>query len=101
MSEVLCASFYAAGMLVFAIYHVCGYRRRVHMKALHIDMVAPLYCPTNLATNNECEICPICLESFESRGDLRRTVCGHVYCAECIQKWLIRMPVCPLCNRSL
>lgn len=106
ISEVLFASVYACGMLVFAIYHVCSYRKLRRMKDLQIDMVAPLFClagqvgQTGSATNNECDVCPICLEPFEFCHDLRRTVCGHLYCAECIQKWLYRTPICPLCNRA-
>jgi len=45
--------------------------------------------------------CAVCLSDFE-RGDmLRRLPCGHKFHRCCIDKWLMRNKVCPLCLRDV
>ncbi|TAQ85853.1 hypothetical protein B7494_g5812 [Chlorociboria aeruginascens] len=50
------------------------------------------------ATNQEQRICVICQECFEV-GAL--TVCGHLYCSECIKHWWASHRNCPICKRKL
>lgn len=40
------------------------------------------------------EVCGICLES----KNMVRTDCKHIYCDECLQKWMDRSNTCPLCR---
>ena len=42
--------------------------------------------------------CAICIEDFASGNVLRRLSCGHLYHRDCIDKWLDRKPICPLCK---
>ncbi|KAJ3055803.1 hypothetical protein HK097_009186 [Rhizophlyctis rosea] len=42
--------------------------------------------------------CGICKGSIE-KGVL--TVCGHIYCADCLKFWVSRHRKCPLCNEPL
>lgn len=49
--------------------------------------------------------CAICLDSFQDmpRDTPTRTiaVCGHRYCAGCIEQWFTRKRVCPLCKKNV
>lgn len=40
------------------------------------------------------EICNICLES----NNMLRTDCNHIYCEECLEKWMTRSNTCPVCR---
>lgn len=41
-------------------------------------------------------ICPICQEGLEEVS-CRRTICGHDFCAACIEKWFGSSKKCPVC----
>jgi hypothetical protein len=48
----------------------------------------------------EEEICPICLDSI--KGKQRKiNVCSHVFCCDCISKWLSMRKTCPVCIRDV
>jgi len=50
----------------------------------------------NKITNlNECIIC---LEDMKYNEDLILVKCSHIYHKECLEKWMVRRSVCPLCN---
>ncbi|KAF9421548.1 hypothetical protein HW555_002481 [Spodoptera exigua] len=44
--------------------------------------------------------CPICLDEL---GDepMASTICGHVFCIDCIHKYLKHEPKCPTCRKDL
>ena len=42
--------------------------------------------------------CVICLENMIYDEDLIIINCSHIYHKECIQKWLNRNSICPLCD---
>jgi E3 ubiquitin-protein ligase SHPRH len=44
-------------------------------------------------------ICIICMEDFIKIKDVQivRTCCNHYFCKECIMKWFMEKPKCPLC----
>lgn len=44
--------------------------------------------------------CPICLEMF-TMDRILSTMCGHLYCAPCIQGVVKTRKKCPMCNRGL
>lgn len=50
------------------------------------------------STRKEPEVCTICTDAFEI-GIL--TICGHVFCADCLLTWLRERRTCPLCKRHL
>ena len=42
--------------------------------------------------------CIICLEDMKYNEDLILVKCSHIYHKECLEKWMVRRSVCPLCN---
>ncbi|WEL39296.1 RING-type domain-containing protein [Encephalitozoon hellem] len=45
--------------------------------------------------------CIICLEDFEDGGCVRNLGCGHVFHRECVDKWLRKNFVCPVCRSRM
>lgn len=45
--------------------------------------------------------CAVCLSDFEWDDSLRRLPCGHGFHKACIDKWLKRNKVCPLCLQDI
>lgn len=44
--------------------------------------------------------CPICFERFES-DDIVATICGHLFCDDCIKSSIKANPNCPLCKKAV
>jgi hypothetical protein len=44
------------------------------------------------------EICVICQDEFEMGGEAKRLNCKHLFHAKCIDAWLERSCLCPICN---
>lgn len=51
----------------------------------------------NYKKNNLNE-CIICLEDMKFNEDLILVKCSHIYHKECLEKWMNRKSVCPLCD---
>ena len=47
---------------------------------------------------NICEECPICLEPIENEKHSTTLKCNHKYHKLCLNMWLDRNPICPLCR---
>ena len=45
--------------------------------------------------------CIICLNGFNKNNRVALIKCGHKYHAECLYTWLLKRPVCPLCDEEL
>jgi len=45
--------------------------------------------------------CAVCLSDFDRDAVLRRLLCGHSFHRGCIDKWLKRNKVCPLCLQDI
>ncbi|KAL3532525.1 hypothetical protein ACH5RR_006046 [Cinchona calisaya] len=55
-----------------------------------------------LPTVSATGLCTVCMEGFESStGRGKRVPCGHVFHANCIDKWLSVQHSCPLCRFSV
>jgi hypothetical protein len=45
------------------------------------------------------EVCAICLDKFEeSKNNIRRLLCNHIFCNDCINQWWQKSKKCPCCN---
>lgn len=46
--------------------------------------------------------CNICLEDFAAHEDLRQLpACGHAFHKDCIDEWLQRVALCPICKKDI
>jgi len=45
-----------------------------------------------------CLSCMVCLCDFEDRQECRRLPCRHAFHRKCVDEWLRRSPVCPVCK---
>ena len=50
---------------------------------------------------NENNDCSVCLEEFKNGTNVIKLKCGHVFCTECIEKWLSNSLTCPCCRQIL
>lgn len=58
------------------------------------------YDPDKFDSGSETQ-CAVCLSEFVLHDSLRRLPCGHSFHRACIDKWLKRNKVCPLCLRDI
>lgn len=56
--------------------------------------------PNESATQAVKISCPICLESLIGRNPVS-TMCGHLFCTQCIQLSLQNNKLCPMCKKKL
>merc|ERR1711959_814251 len=55
-----------------------------------------------LTKNCNQTTCNICLEEFKCGDEIRKlNTCPHTYHKECIDRWLSRVPSCPICKTEL
>lgn len=45
--------------------------------------------------------CSICMEEFDEGDDMRSLPCCHIFHQECIDDWLTRKTLCPVCDFDL
>jgi hypothetical protein len=86
-----------------------------HMGIIRVEMPNDHYCQSNdaqfcsldlfsddiltdVALGNACiDVCPICRDV---PNDAVTTICKHVFCKGCIEKWLVAHSTCPMCMQS-
>lgn len=61
----------------------------------NIDAAAPMHTGTREGD------CVVCRSALQEADRVRRTACGHYFCAGCIERWLSGHAMCPLCNHDL
>ena len=47
------------------------------------------------------EVCPVCHDPLGDAPKAVQTLCGHIYCADCLLEWLQQAKRCPLCNAEV
>ena len=68
------------------------------------DLAARTALELHTAAGEPCgaaDECPICLAPYQCRCLLRRLPCGHAFHAGCVDNWLQRCSVCPVCRAPL
>tara|TARA_Y100000996_G_scaffold391325_1_gene353229 strand:+ start:55 stop:303 length:249 start_codon:yes stop_codon:yes gene_type:complete len=48
--------------------------------------------------SNNLDECVICLEKMRESENLTILKCSHIYHSECIEKWLKKKSICPMCD---
>mmetsp|Transcript_44997 Transcript_44997/g.104144 ORF Transcript_44997/g.104144 Transcript_44997/m.104144 type:complete len:511 (+) Transcript_44997:87-1619(+) len=54
--------------------------------------------PGRTTEEDVCLACMVCLGDFEQGVECRRLRCGHAFHRQCVDEWLQRSPVCPVCK---
>lgn len=60
--------------------------------------------PSSSSSNNRGEVassCTICLCPFEAGDQVKTLPCLHLYHTECIDRWLQRSSICPVCKHDV
>lgn len=67
-----------------------------------IDMLGQVtFDETDCKDCKDCPSCAVCLSDFASGETLRTLPCKHQFHKNCIDQWLVRNKVCPLCLRDI
>lgn len=69
-----------------------------------LDVVAPVqvFRRSLIRGEEDDRTCAICYDDFRARKHVRRLPCGHLFCAKCIAKWVVKhSATCPTCRESL
>ncbi|CAN0884437.1 Probable E3 ubiquitin-protein ligase RHB1A [Linum grandiflorum] len=56
--------------------------------------------PVSLKTEED-DVCPICLEEYDSENPKLITKCEHHFHLPCILEWLERSDTCPICDQEI
>ena len=60
------------------------------------------YCGIHKSKNNSVELeCNICYEKVDNKNIIILMNCGHHYCMNCINNWIITKPNCPMCRKEV
>ncbi|KAJ9535220.1 hypothetical protein OSB04_un001695 [Centaurea solstitialis] len=54
----------------------------------------------NTISEDDEDICPICLEEYTSENPRIVTKCSHHYHLSCIYEWNERSETCPVCSKA-
>lgn len=80
----------------FTFPPVSTYTRSNHFKSVTFPEVQ-----FKDAVNNRSTVCGICLDSFQDSDKLRVFNCQHGYHSACIDLWLLKSALCPLCMKRV
>jgi len=61
----------------------------------------PSYKYTGLHLPDDKKTCAICLENYEVDEDIKTIPCMHFYHKHCIDEWMSRSCVCPICKSKI
>ncbi|KEP65812.1 UNVERIFIED_CONTAM: zinc finger, C3HC4 type (RING finger) domain-containing protein [Hammondia hammondi] len=77
--------------------------RRSRVLQILIDLLPTSAFDQSRSANlsDEAKRCSICFEDYEHGDELRRLPCTHVFHKNCIDVWLRRSFVCPICKHDL
>ncbi|KAJ6837488.1 E3 ubiquitin-protein ligase-like [Iris pallida] len=55
----------------------------------------------NMATSEDEDICPTCLDEYTSENPKILTKCSHHFHLGCIYEWMERSDYCPICGKEM
>ena len=77
---------------------------KVHKKIIYDKMkvfkYSELYKNYNENINKE-ESCIICLEEYNSEEMVKKFFCGHIFHEKCLNAWIIKSVICPICKYNI
>ena len=60
------------------------------------------YCGVHKYKNDSVKLeCNICYEKVDNKNIIILMNCGHHYCMNCINNWIITKPNCPMCRKDV
>lgn len=57
--------------------------------------------PSNKAEEEEADVCPTCLEEYDTENPRIVTKCNHHFHLSCILEWMERSDTCPICDQEM
>ncbi|XP_057795236.1 probable E3 ubiquitin-protein ligase RHB1A isoform X2 [Salvia miltiorrhiza] len=57
--------------------------------------------PLTVAATDEEDVCPTCLEEYDSENPKIMTKCNHHFHLSCILEWMERSDTCPICDQEM
>jgi len=56
----------------------------------------------NMMSASQLETCPICCEDYKIGDEIvSLPKCSHAFHPECVEVWLMKTPLCPLCRKNV
>lgn len=74
---------------------------KVDVGVSDIDKVSKIVKKDTLSDDTTCPVCMENIKEAENITDCRELVCKHIYCNDCIVKWLKTNKRCPVCNLDI
>uniref|UniRef100_A0A1B0BMB3 RING-type domain-containing protein n=1 Tax=Glossina palpalis gambiensis TaxID=67801 RepID=A0A1B0BMB3_9MUSC len=73
---------------------------RKHWRSVQIKKLSSYPYNSEIRRSDQT-FCSVCLENFEFKQTVRKLGCSHEFHSQCVDKWLILKPTCPLCRAPL
>lgn len=68
--------------------------------SIDVEQAEPVWKCENASIGNENKSkCPICFDTFDDK-EIMATICGHLFCGNCIKDAIKKCAKCPLCNAA-
>lgn len=79
---------------IFLLFYTGFHLLCQHIKDANINRYDDaMKCPSE----NVDEMCSICIENLNTRKNILKVKCGHMFHKECIDKWTASNKTCPNC----
>ncbi|EPS66352.1 hypothetical protein M569_08432, partial [Genlisea aurea] len=100
---------FAAFVLIHFLFLSNTYRRRFRRNrslpdhsGSHLALSSFPVLDYNAAAHPRRSDCVICLDSFQEGDECRRLPpCDHLFHANCVDKWIVNKPTCPICRSEI
>ena len=82
--------------IIILLYHKYKWTNKIMAHELKCLNIVTTKCDKNTIYNPE--ICVICLDDFKENESISELECKHSYHSQCINEWIVKMPICPYCK---
>lgn len=97
---ISCSSFKTSGTCVDLEESDC----KAHGNSLDISpkmLELSKRCEINVLPKEEEDVCPICLEEYDTENPKYVIKCEHYFHLSCILEWMERSDTCPICDQEM